>query len=86
VDELTVDDLPLPGLTVLGRGGTDMKEAFEWACAHEHEIEAFILQTDLYIPALDPSLVPNVPVIWIVTTEAPVPQGCDFGSMVRVVL
>lgn len=86
VDELTPDDLPLPPLNVVGRGGTDMKEAFEWACEHEHEIEAFILQTDLEIPPLDPSLIPNVPVIWIVTTQAEVPQGCDFGSMVRVVL
>lgn len=86
VDELTPDDLPLPPLKVVGRGGTDMREAFEWACAHEHEIEAFILQTDLEIPPLDPSLIPNVPVIWLVTTNAPVPRGCDFGSMVRIVL
>jgi predicted metal-dependent peptidase len=86
VQELTPDDLPLPGLKVFGRGGTDMREAFEWACAHEHEIEAFILQTDLFIPPLDPSLIPNVPVIWIVTTDAAVPAGCDFGSLVRVVL
>jgi predicted metal-dependent peptidase len=86
VQELTVDDLPLPPLKVQGRGGTDMSEAFAWACEHEDEIEAFILQTDLCIPALDPKLVPNVPVIWIVTTDAPVPAGCNFGSMVRVKL
>lgn len=86
VDKLTPDDLPLPPLKVQGRGGTDMREAFEWACAHEDEIDAFILQTDLYIPPLDPKLVPNVPVIWLVTTDAPVPDGCDFGRMIRIVL
>jgi predicted metal-dependent peptidase len=53
VVELTPDDLPLPALTVKGRGGTDMEEAFEWACQNEDEIEAFILQTDGYVPALD---------------------------------
>jgi predicted metal-dependent peptidase len=86
VMELAPQDLPLPELKVQGRGGTDMREAFEWACKHEHEIDAFILQTDMYIPPLDPSLIPNVPVIWIVTTDAPVPAGCDFGTLVRVVL
>jgi predicted metal-dependent peptidase len=86
VDELTPDDLPLPGLKIYGRGGTDMREAFAWACAHEHEIEVFILQTDGYIPPLDPSLVPNVPVIWIITTNAVLPSGCDFGTHIRVVV
>lgn len=86
VMELTPQDLPLPELKVHGRGGTDMREAFEWACKHEHEIDAFILQTDLYIPELSPELIPNIPVIWIVTTDAPVPSGCDFGTVVRVVL
>lgn len=86
VDTLTPDDLPLPPLKIVGRGGTDMRDAFAWACQHEQEIEAFILQTDGYIPALDSDLIPNVPVIWIITTDATLPAGCDFGSQVRVVL
>lgn len=86
VQELTPDDLPLPALTVKGRGGTDMREAFEWACIHEHEIEAFILQTDGYVPELKPALHPKVPVIVILTTDATLPSGWDFPNVVRVVL
>lgn len=86
VIELTPEELPLPPLTVQGRGGTDMREAFEWACQHEAELDAFILQTDGFIPPLPLDCVPNVPVIWIVTTEAELPAGCDFGTVVRVVL
>lgn len=86
VDELTPDDLPLPPLSVKGRGGTDMAEAFQWACEHEQDIDLFILQTDGYIPALDPKLIPNVPVVWIITTDAALPASCDFGTHVRVVL
>lgn len=84
VQELTPDDLPLPPLKVHGRGGTDMREAFEWACANEHDIDAFVLQTDGYIPPLDPSLHPNIPVIWLLTTDAQLPAGCDVGTQVRV--
>jgi len=86
VDMLGPHDLPLPPIKVHGRGGTDMREAFEWACAHEHEIDAFILQTDGYIPALPASCMPNIPVVWIITTDAVLPAGCDFGTQVRVVL
>jgi predicted metal-dependent peptidase len=86
VDELLVDDLPLPELTVVGRGGTDMREAMEWACQHEQEIDAFILQTDGYVPPLDPELVPNVPVIILLTTDAVMPSGWDFGNHIRIEL
>jgi len=86
VVELTSDELPFPPFTIYGRGGTDMNPAFEWACQHEHEIEAFILQTDGYIPPVRSENVPNVPVIWLVTTDAVLPAGCDFGTVVRVVL
>lgn len=86
VAELTPDNLPLPPLKVVGRGGTDMREAFEWACAHEQDIEAFILQTDGYVPPLDMKLAPRVPTIIILTTEATLPAGYDFATVVRVVL
>jgi predicted metal-dependent peptidase len=86
VDELRPDDLPLPPLKVQGRGGTDMKEAFEWACQNQNDIDAFILQTDLYVPSLHPSLIPNIPVIVIVTTDAPVPSGWEDFAIVRVQL
>lgn len=84
VDELTPDDMPLPGLKVHGRGGTDMKEAFEWACQHEHEIDMFILQTDGFVPPLDGELHPNCPVIIIKTTDAELPPGWDFPVVVEV--
>lgn len=84
VDELTPDDLPLPPIAVKGRGGTDMREAFEWACQHEQDIDVFILQTDGYITPLPESCIPTVPVIWIVTTDTDLPAGCDFGTVVRV--
>ena len=61
-----------------------MAEAFAWACQHEQDIEVFILQTDGYIPSLDPKLIPNVPVIWIITTDAVLPPGCEFGTHIRV--
>lgn len=86
VTELTPDELPLPGIKVYGRGGTNMREAFEWACKHEQDIELFIMQTDGEIPPLDPSLIPNIPVIWIITTDAVLPAGCDFGTQIRVVV
>lgn len=84
VDELTPEELPLPALHIYGRGGTDMREAFAWACEHEAEIDAFILQTDGYVPALDPDLMPNCPVIIIKTTDAVLPPGWDFPTVIEV--
>lgn len=86
VQELKPDDLPFPPFTIYGRGGTDMNPAFEWACQHEQELEVFILQTDGYITPIAPGNVPNVPVIWLVTTATELPAGCDFGTIVRVML
>jgi predicted metal-dependent peptidase len=83
VEELTVDSLPL-AVTVKGRGGTDMKEAFAWACEHEDELDMFVLQTDGYVPALDPALHPKCPVIIIVTTDAQLPAGWEFDKIIRV--
>lgn len=86
VIELKLDDLPLPLLKVCGRGGTDMNPAFEWACQNEHDLDAFILQTDGYVPPLHQMNIPNIPVIIIVTTNATLPEGWDFPNVVRVEL
>lgn len=84
VDELSPQDLPIPPMHVKGRGGTDMAPAFAWACEHEHEIDAFILQTDGYVPPLPADLHPNCPVIIIKTTEATLPAGWDFPTVIEV--
>jgi predicted metal-dependent peptidase len=83
VEELTVDSLPL-AVTVKGRGGTDMREAFAWACEHEDELDMFVLQTDGFVPALDPDLHPRCPTIIIVTTNATLPAGWEFDKIIRV--
>jgi predicted metal-dependent peptidase len=83
MQQLTVDSLPL-AVTVKGRGGTDMREAFEWAREHEDELDMFILQTDGYVPPLDPSLHPSCRVIIIVTTNATLPAGWEFDTIIRV--
>lgn len=82
--ELTVDDLPFPPLSVKGRGGTDMNPAFEWAVEHENEIDAFILQTDGYVPRLLPENLPSCQVIVICTTDVAFPAGWDFNDIIRV--
>jgi predicted metal-dependent peptidase len=86
VQELVPDDLPLPPLKVVGRGGTDMREAFQWACENEQDLDAFILQTDLYVPELDPTLIPGCQVIVIATTDAGVPKGWEDFNIIRVQL
>jgi len=83
MEELTVDSLPL-AVTVKGRGGTDMRQAFEWACDHEDELDMFILQTDGCVPPLDPALHPRCPVIIILTTPAVLPAGWGFDNIIRV--
>lgn len=83
MQELTVDSLPLTA-NVKGRGGTDMREAFEWACENEDDLDMFILQTDGCVPPLDPSLHPKCPVIIITTTGAKLPAGWDFPTVIRV--
>ena len=84
VDELTPDMLPLPGLQVHGRGGTDMAEAFQWACEHEADIDVFILQPDGFVPPLSPDLHPTCPVIIIKTQRSALPAGWDFRTIIEV--
>lgn len=84
VQELTPDDLPLPALRMVGRGGTDMNPVFAWACEHEEEIEVLVMQTDGEIGPIEAHNIPNIPVIWIVTRDRELPV--DFGTIVRVVL
>lgn len=67
--ELHLGD-PLPK-TVLGRGGTDFREPFLEAA--EKPITSLVYFTDLY--GTFPEKEPYYPVIWLATTDAPVPWG-----------
>jgi len=83
VEELTVDSLPL-AVTIKGRGGTNMKEAFMWACENEDELDMFVMQTDGEVPPLSLDLHPRCPVIIIKTTKATLPAGWDFPTVIEV--
>lgn len=83
VQELTQDDVPLR-VSIKGRGGTDMRDAFAWACEHEDELDCFVLQTDGAVPPLDPSLHPKCKTIILVTSNRKLPSGWEFPTVIRV--
>jgi predicted metal-dependent peptidase len=86
VSELTPDDLPLPGLKIYGRGGTDMREAFAVGVRSTSTRSRCSSCRRTATSRRSTPLVPNVPVIWIITTNAVLPSGCDFGTHIRVVV
>lgn len=81
VTELTSYDLPLPPLKVYGRGGTDLNPLFKWA-SEQPDLDAFVVQTDGWISAIDPAFIPQCPVIWLATTDHT--EYMTFGKVIRV--
>jgi predicted metal-dependent peptidase len=85
VEELTPQDLPLCGIEMRGRGGTDLNPIFAWAVEHQSDIDCLIVQTDGHISAIEEHHIPyGLPTIWIVTTDNV--THCTFGHVVQVKL
>jgi predicted metal-dependent peptidase len=85
VEELTPQDLPLCGIEMKGRGGTDLNPIFAWAVEHQSEIDCLIVQTDGHIsPIADHNIPYGLPMIWVVTTDNV--THCTFGNVVQVKL
>jgi predicted metal-dependent peptidase len=85
VEELTPQDLPLVGIEMKGRGGTDLNPIFAWAVEHQQEIDCLIVQTDGHISEIAGHNIPyGLPMIWIVTTDNV--THCTFGHVIQVTL
>lgn len=83
VEELTPQDLPLTGMEMKGRGGTDLNPIFAWAVEHQSEIDALIVQTDGHISQIEEHNIPyGLPTIWVLTTSNV--THCTFGHVVQV--
>jgi predicted metal-dependent peptidase len=66
--------------TLLGRGGTDFRPAFDWAQKSRERFDALIYLTDGF--GSFPERAPFFPVLWILTRHS-VPS-VPFGSVVRL--
>lgn len=83
VETLTPQDLPLVGIQMRGRGGTDLNPIFAWAVEHQAEIDALIVQTDGHISTIEDHNIPyGLPTIWIATTDNT--KHMTFGHIVEV--
>lgn len=65
VQEFAPEDLPLPRITMKGRGGTLLKHVFEYIEKHDLQPSGVLFMTDLQIGADDyPAFEPNYPIVW----------------------
>lgn len=78
-EEFGRESLPISAnLKVKGGGGTDFRPAFAWAESNRPDLAAIIYLTDLY--GKFPKNPPPCPVLWVATTDQPVP----FGMLARI--
>lgn len=72
VDEVTSDDLPLQ-VKPCGGGGTDFRPVFEWLEKLEEQPSCLLYITDMY--GTFPENAPEIPVLWVKTTDEKAPWG-----------
>ena len=70
------EDQKYRNLKIIGRGGTSLKEVYEWIV--EHKPTCSIIFSDLYCTPMDPV---KTPVIWIIEGDHEAPE---FGKSFRV--
>lgn len=74
VDIVRIGDTYTPE-TAPGRGGTDVREVFEYAA--DHGAEMFVGLTDGYVEFVDPP--EGMPVAWVMTTDVVAPYGTTIA-------
>jgi predicted metal-dependent peptidase len=72
------NELPIPQFAGKGGGGTDFRPAFTWMAEHCPDACGLIYLTDLY--GTFPDSPPDVPTLWIATTDVTPP----WGEVVRI--
>ena len=79
VTEYTVQDLPMRGVELRGRGGTDFRPVFDYIESNEIQPQALIYMTDMY--GNFPMQLPDYPTIWLRTSrqDAPFGECIDFN-------
>ena len=74
---LYTDNDEFDSITVVGRGGTDLKEV--WKHANNHTPTAIIVFTDLYVNI--PKKPPNSPLIWVVVNNN---KQAPYGEQINI--
>lgn len=68
-----------PTREIVGRGGTNFNPPFEWFKDHSQSYDIIVFYTDGFAPDPKQSLIPNIPLIWLLTKNHEKPFEGNVG-------